>query len=49
MVIELPVLFTYAYATDRGRALYGKHARLFERVAGGCLVVAGAKLAATRG
>lgn len=46
IAVELPVLATYAYATDRGRALYGRHARLFERVAGGCLMVAGAKLAA---
>ncbi|HEX7155429.1 MAG TPA: LysE family translocator [Thermoanaerobaculia bacterium] len=48
ILIELPVLLLYAYATDRGRALYGKHAKLFERMAGVCLVVAGAKLAATR-
>lgn len=48
MLIELPVLALYGFAADRGRALYGKHARLVERVAGGCLVAAGTKLAATR-
>jgi homoserine/homoserine lactone efflux protein len=48
MLIELPVLALYGFAADRGRALYGKHARLVERLAGGFLVAAGAKLAATR-
>lgn len=47
-VIELPVLAFYAFAADRGRALYRRHTRAVERVAGGLLVAAGAKLAATR-
>ncbi len=47
-VIELPVLAIYAFAADRGRALYRRHTRVVERVAGGLLVAAGAKLAATR-
>ena len=47
-VIELPVLAIYALAADRGRALYRRHTRAIERVAGGLLVAAGAKLAATR-
>jgi threonine/homoserine/homoserine lactone efflux protein len=47
-VIELPVLAFYAFAADRGRALYRRHTRLIERIAGGLLVAAGAKLAATR-
>jgi len=46
IVVELPVLFAYGYAADRGRAAYGKHAKLVERLSGGCLVAAGAKLAA---
>lgn len=48
IVVELPVLFAYGYAADRGRAAYGKHARLVERLSGACLVAAGAKLAASR-
>ena len=48
IVVELPVLFAYGYAADRGRAVYGKHARLVERLSGACLVAAGAKLAAAR-
>ncbi|HEY0141942.1 MAG TPA: LysE family translocator [Thermoanaerobaculia bacterium] len=48
IVVELPVLAMYGYAADRGRALYGRHAHLVERIAGGFLVAAGAKLAATR-
>ena len=47
-VIELPVLAMYGFAADRGRALYARHTRWIERIAGGCLVAAGAKLAATR-
>jgi len=47
-LVELPVLLMYGYAADRGRARYGKHAPLFERLAGACLVAAGAKLAAMR-
>ncbi|HVR40864.1 MAG TPA: LysE family translocator [Thermoanaerobaculia bacterium] len=46
IAIELPVLAMYGFAADRGRAIYGRHARVIERAAGGCLVVAGAKLAA---
>jgi homoserine/homoserine lactone efflux protein len=49
IVIELPVLAAYAFAADRGRAAYGRHARAFERIAGACLIAAGAKLAAMRG
>lgn len=49
IVVELPVLLLYGYAADRGRARYGKHAPLFERLAGACLIAAGAKLAAMRG
>ena len=48
IVLELPVLLLYGYAADRGRARYGRHAALFERLAGACLVAAGAKLAAMR-
>lgn len=48
IVVELPVLLLYGYAADRGRARYGKHARLFERLAGACLLGAGAKLASMR-
>jgi homoserine/homoserine lactone efflux protein len=48
IVVELPVLLLYGYAADRGRARYGKHAPLFERLAGTCLIAAGAKLAAMR-
>ncbi len=47
-VIELPVLAMYGFAADKGRALYARHTRWIERIAGGCLVAAGAKLAATR-
>ena len=48
IVVELPVLLMYGFAADRGRARYGKHAPLFERLAGACLIAAGAKLAAMR-
>jgi threonine/homoserine/homoserine lactone efflux protein len=48
ILVELPVLLLYGFAADRGRAVYGKHARLIERLSGACLVAAGAKLAATR-
>lgn len=47
-VIEFPVLALYGFAADKGRALYARHTRWVERIAGGCLVAAGAKLAATR-
>jgi len=46
--IELPVLIMYGWLADRGRELYGRHGKIFERVAGGLLVAAGLKLAATR-
>ena len=49
IAVELPVLLLYGFAADRGRARYGKHAPLFERLAGACLIAAGAKLAAMRG
>jgi homoserine/homoserine lactone efflux protein len=49
ILVELPILLLYGYAADRGRARYGKHAPLFERLAGTCLIAAGAKLAAMRG
>lgn len=48
ILVELPVLLLYGLAADRGRAVYGRHARLIERLSGACLVAAGAKLAATR-
>lgn len=48
ILVELPVLLLYGLAADRGRAIYGKHARLIERLSGACLVAAGAKLAAGR-
>lgn len=48
ILVELPVLAMYGFAADRGRALIGRHAHLVERIAGGFLVAAGAKLAATR-
>jgi homoserine/homoserine lactone efflux protein len=48
IIVELPVLLLYGFAADRGRARYGKHAPLFERLAGACLIAAGAKLAAMR-
>lgn len=48
IAVELPVLLLYGLAADRGRALYGKHASLIERLSGACLIAAGAKLAATR-
>jgi homoserine/homoserine lactone efflux protein len=47
-VIEFPVLALYGFAADRGRAIYARHTRWVERIAGGCLVAAGVKLAATR-
>lgn len=47
-VIEFPVLLLYAFAADRGRAAYGQHVRVIERIAGGFLVAAGAKLAMTK-
>ena len=46
-VIEFPVLAMYGFAADRGRAVYARHTRWIERIAGGCLVAAGVKLAAT--
>ena len=49
IVVELPVLLMYGFAADRGRARYRKHAPLFERLAGACLIAAGAKLAGMRG
>jgi homoserine/homoserine lactone efflux protein len=48
ILVELPVLLAYGFAADRGRAVYGKHAPLIERLSGACLVAAGAKLAASR-
>lgn len=48
IAVELPVLLMYGFAADRGRARYSKHAPLFERLAGACLIAAGAKLAAMR-
>jgi len=48
VVIELPVLMMYGWMADRGRSLYGRHGKLLERIAGGFLVAAGVKLAATR-
>lgn len=48
ILVELPVLLAYGYAADRGRAVYGRHAPLIERLSGACLVAAGAKLAASR-
>lgn len=48
ILVELPVLLAYGLAADRGRAVYGQHAPLIERLSGACLVAAGAKLAATR-
>jgi threonine/homoserine/homoserine lactone efflux protein len=47
-VIEYPVLALYGFAADRGRAVYARHTRWIERIAGGCLVAAGLKLAATK-
>jgi homoserine/homoserine lactone efflux protein len=49
IIVELPVLLLYGLAADRGRARYARHAPLFERLAGTCLITAGAKLAAMRG
>jgi threonine/homoserine/homoserine lactone efflux protein len=46
--IELPVLCAYGFLADRGRELYGRHGKWVERAAGGFLVAAGLKLAATR-
>jgi threonine/homoserine/homoserine lactone efflux protein len=37
IIVELPVLLAYGFAADRGRAVYGKHARLIERLSGACL------------
>ena len=48
ILVELPVLLLYGVAADRGRAVYGRHAALIERLSGACLIAAGAKLAATR-
>lgn len=48
ILVELPVLLTYGYVADRGRAIYGRHATWIERLAGACLIAAGAKLAAMR-
>jgi homoserine/homoserine lactone efflux protein len=48
ILVELPVLLAYGFAADRGRAVYGKHAPLIERLSGACLVAAGARLAASR-
>ena len=48
ITVELPVLLLYGYAADRGRARYSRHAALFERLAGACIIAAGAKLAAMR-
>lgn len=45
---KFPVLAMYAFAADRARALYARQTRWIERFAGGCLVAAGLKLAATR-
>ena len=47
-VIEYPVLALYGFAADKGRAVYARHTRWIERIAGGCLVAAGAKLAASK-
>jgi homoserine/homoserine lactone efflux protein len=49
IIVELPVLLLYGLAADHGRARYSRHAGLFERLAGTCLIAAGAKLAALRG
>jgi len=48
IMLELPVLLLYGFAADRGRARYRRHAPLFERLAGACIIAAGAKLAAMR-
>ena len=48
IIVELPVLLLYGFAADRGRSRYGRHAPLFERLAGACLIAAGARLAAMR-
>ena len=45
ILVELPVLLLYGWAADRGRARYGRHAPLIERLAGACLIAAGVKLA----
>jgi homoserine/homoserine lactone efflux protein len=47
-VIEFFVLLFYGIAADRGRAVYARHARVTERLAGGCLAIAGARLAVAR-
>ncbi|MBV9494668.1 MAG: LysE family translocator [Acidobacteria bacterium] len=45
VVIELPVLALYGFLADRGRELYGRHAKWVERIAGSLLIAAGVKLA----
>jgi homoserine/homoserine lactone efflux protein len=47
-VLEFPVLALYGAIAARGRALFTKHALWVERIAGGLLVTAGAKLALAR-
>ncbi len=47
ITVELPVLLFYGYAADRGRERISRHARMVERLAGLCLVIAAAKLAAS--
>jgi threonine/homoserine/homoserine lactone efflux protein len=46
ITVELPVLLFYGYAADRGRERLSRHATMVQRLAGLCLVVAAAKLAA---
>jgi homoserine/homoserine lactone efflux protein len=46
ITVELPVLLFYGYAADRGRERLSRHAMLVQRLAGACLVVAAARLAA---
>jgi homoserine/homoserine lactone efflux protein len=46
ITVELPVLLFYGYAADRGRERISRHARMVERLAGLCLVIAAARLAA---
>jgi len=46
IVVELPVLLFYGYAADRGRERLSRHAAMVQRLAGVCLVIAAAKLAA---
>jgi homoserine/homoserine lactone efflux protein len=45
--VELPVLLMYGYLADRGSARYARHSVLVDRIAGGCLIIAGAKLLLT--